>query len=223
MKWVHADASVSGFVSESLLLYRGQEDADWRLMPRIARLSVTTGFTDRENDLIEEFKLQGRSWIPNDVLNNPWDLLALAQHHGLKTRLLDWSSNPLVALWFAFEKESTVKKRSVWILEVSKDELADIHKGSPMNQGKTKAFKPSHITKRITAQAGWFTTHKYLDDKGKFIPLDRNNTYVTKLVRLDIDNEKREEILLVLDKLGINSSSLFPDLEGLTQYLNWRY
>jgi hypothetical protein len=223
INWIQIDVILSNPDDGNLTLYRGQEDSTWHLIPKIARPNVDETFVAKEERLLHEFKRQGRSWLAPDILSNPWDLLALAQHHGLKTRLLDWSSNPLVALWFAFYREADVKSRSVWLLGISEDELADIHNGLPNEQSKTKAFKPNHITRRITAQAGWFTTHRYVDTKGKFVALDNNASYRGKLVRLDFSNDLRSQILLSLDKLGVNASSLFPDLEGLTNYLNWKF
>src|SRR5579872_5540330 len=88
----------------TLILYRGQENSTWNLLPKIGRRGISTDFLSFEKSIISEFKRLGRTYLAADILNNEWDLLALAQHHGLPTRLLDWSTNPLVALWFAFAK-----------------------------------------------------------------------------------------------------------------------
>jgi len=92
-----------------------------------------------------------------------------------------------------------------------------------LSQEKTKAFKPNHITRRITAQSGWFTTHKYVIKKENFVPIDTQLAYVNKLTRLEFDNDLRDIILNRLDNFGINASSMFPDLDGLTAYLNWSH
>jgi hypothetical protein len=81
-------------------------------------------------------------------------------------------------LWFAFYKEYDVEARSVWLLKLANVDIVDIEVGTPYDQTSTKAFKPNHITRRITAQNGWFTTHKFIEDKlKKFIPLNRNRKY----------------------------------------------
>jgi hypothetical protein len=223
---VTINAQMSGEIESSnkteLTLYRGQGNSEWRLEPKIARTSIDGPFMIYERETIDEFIRLGRSLIPSHVLNNEWDLLAFAQHHGLKTRLLDWTTNPLVALWFAFNEEIKVKTRSVWVMFIEKDELADTKSGSPLSQPRTAAFKPNHISQWITAQSGWFTTHKYLDRAKKFNPLDAQSGYKDKLVRFDFKNLQRERILRTLDILGINSSSLFPDVDGLAAYLNWK-
>jgi hypothetical protein len=99
-----------------LLLFRGQKDSTWDLLPKIAREDfnfIGPNFLFKENELIDEFQRLSRPHINQDILLNQWDLLALAQHHGLPTRLLDWTSNPLVALYFAFvEKDDKVKDRN---------------------------------------------------------------------------------------------------------------
>ncbi|WP_256012664.1 FRG domain-containing protein [Desertivirga xinjiangensis] len=204
------------------LLYRGHLDAKWDLLPKIARLGLEAELPDWELSLMEEFKRFGRSHISTEILSNQWDTLAIAQHHGLPTRLLDWSSSPLVALWFAFREDIEVETRAVWLLGIDKNHIIDTNKGTPYQQKQTKVFKPGHITKRITAQHGWFTTHAFIEDNAKFIPLTTNKTYKQRLFKLEFSNSLRKEILIGLDVLGINGLTLFPDLDGLSNYLSWK-
>jgi hypothetical protein len=131
--------------NDVLVLYRGQEDSRWRLIPKIARGAIDDSFVKKEKDIVDEFKRLGRSFIPSDVINNSWDLLAIAQHHGLPTILLDWTTNPLVALWFAFWKDLDVETRAIWILVVTTEGIADTSSESPFAPVKTKAYKPNHM------------------------------------------------------------------------------
>lgn len=209
-------------IISDLTLYRGQANAEWQLEPRIVRNNIAESFDKSETDIINEFKRLGRSMLSHDILSNDWDLLAFAQHHGLRTRLLDWTTNPLIALWFTFWDDIDVEDRALWVLYLSDKDIADTDKGSPFTQQRTLAFKPNHVTQRITAQSGWFTTHKYVEGKEKFIPLEHNKSYKMKLEKLVFSNLLRIQFLERLDKLGINALSVFPDLNGLTQYLNWR-
>jgi hypothetical protein len=211
-------------ISDNFLLYRGQANSDWHLLPKIARkVVIKDNFLLEEKEILDEFKRIGRPYINSTILENEWDLLALAQHYGLATRLLDWSTNPLVALWFAFILEdTTITKRSVWLLILGKNEIVDTAKGTPFNQSKTKAFRPNHITNRITAQSGWFTTHKYVTKENNFFKLNSMSNYKDKLIKFEIQNSRRNDILKGLDMLGVNNFSLFPDLDGLARYLDWR-
>jgi hypothetical protein len=209
-----------------LLLYRGQKDATWDLLPRIARKELNLigpDFLKKEKDILSEFKRLSKPYLNSDLLSDNWDFLALAQHHGLPTRLLDWTTNPLVALFFAFqEKDDNIKQRKVWILAIKKEELADCKKTTPFTISKTVAFKPNHITQRLISQNGWFTVHKFNINTKRFVKLNENKLYKDQVFDLTINNKAREEILTRLDVLGINEFTLFPGLDGLSKYLIWK-
>lgn len=220
---ITATTNNKGIKDADVVLFRGQQNAEWNLLPKIARSKIKATFIEEEKSILEEFKRIGRAYINPVISQNSWDLLALAQHHGLPTRLLDWTTNPLVALWFAFYLESsTIQDRAIWVLILDKNELADTTQSTPFDQRKTVAFKPNHITNRITAQNGWFTTHKFVTKNNKFIKLDTNITYTKKILKMEIPNAERENILRVLDMMGINYFSIFPDLDGLAKYLEWK-
>lgn len=179
----------------NLTLYRGQANADWHLEPRISRTPKFIDTIKSETEILNEFKRLGRSMIPLDVLSNQWDLLAFAQHHGLKTRLLDWTTNPLIALWFAFNDNTNVKARSVWFMFLNESDIVDTADGSPFNQPRTMAFKPNHVTQRITAQNGWFTTHKFNNKHDRASRLEFVDDFRDNVFRIDIPNESRQDIL----------------------------
>jgi len=104
---------------------------------------------------------------------------------------------------------------------VKEKELADTSKGSPFQQEITKVFRPNHITKRIISQDGWFTVHKFVKDN-KIIPFNKHRIYNKRVFKFKIPENQRNDILKRLDAMGVNSFSLFPDLEGLSSYLKWK-
>lgn len=98
----------------------------------------------------------------------------------------------------------------VWCFPFGNDDIADQSKDSPFEGDRTKFFQPRHITKTIAAQDGWFTVHKFTD--GQFISLDKNRAYKHNLLKLRIPKEKVASIRNQLSLIGVNDSTMFPDL-----------
>jgi len=214
----------------SELLFRGQT-ADFPLVPKIGRLPFrkeSDGKIQTEKMILEEFK---RGILPLSEFqpNNNWDLLALAQHHGLPTRLLDWSTSALIGLWFAVSNPPMMDAKRkpfngiVWVFAPqSLDYQIDTSKADPLNNNVTKVFKSSIISRRIAAQSGVFTCHKILETN-KFVVFENHKSYRRKLMRINIKSGDFPEIRKQLNMLGINYASVFPDIDGFCKHLEWKY
>lgn len=98
--------------------FRGHSDSSWKLEPKLKRKEFLNNFkiVDVESALINDFILYYILHDKNET--KKWETLIKMQHHGVATRLLDWSESALVALFFAIEKWNTVKNPPcVWVLK----------------------------------------------------------------------------------------------------------
>ncbi|MCL2154195.1 MAG: FRG domain-containing protein [Leptospirales bacterium] len=206
--------------NKSDLIFRGQS-IDKPLLPKIARLKLKGERKNIEYLIFKDFK---RGAIPHVEFKpeNDWDWLALAQHHGLPTRLLDWTYSALTALWFSVEKVAENDMGVVWILAGEVDDFnVDTDSTSPFANEETKIFRSSVITRRISAQAGLFTVHEI--NNGEVIYLEDNQGYKDKLTKITIKNNHFAQIRKKLQMLGVNNSTIFPHIDGLCKHLEWRY
>ena len=205
-----------------LLIFRGQP-CDKPLLPKIARLvSEVSDIKQFEKKTFSEFKRKCLPYLKTPITND-WDLLAIAQHFTLPTRLLDWTENPLTALWFACQHDNPKDVNGVvWMFDVPEVDVVSVqNKQSPFDGNRTRVFKPNHITERITSQAGWFTVHKYIDENKKFISLENNKIYSSELTKFIIPSKLFAECRVKLSKMGINYATVFPDMEGLCRHIEW--
>jgi hypothetical protein len=208
--------------TEEFILYRGQP-LDKPLLPKIARYNVPD-VRKVECEMLEDFKSRSLHLIEHYPANS-WDWLALAQHHGMATRLLDWSENPLNALWFSMIELQNIKQDHsvVWGFNVPREDV--IRSGAdtdPFRVGGTKVFKPNHITKRISAQFGWFTIHEQNADN-TFEPFEKNKDYSDRLFKIKIESHSFRECKKRLHHYGINSATMYPDIDGLAKYVEWLF
>lgn len=205
-----------------LYLFRGQPK-DEPLIPKVGRYSFIEDVPATETRLLDEFKRRSRSML-SATIKNKWDLLAVAQHSGLATRLLDWSDSPLAGLWFAVrDLELPTTEGVLWVFNVPEEDIvARGAKDAPFEGERTRVFQPYHIARTIVAQGGWFTVHKYMSGEKKFIPLEKNKLYKDGLTKLTVLRKDFVPLARTLDRCGINASSMFPEQSGLCEYLNWK-
>jgi len=208
---------------DQFTLYRGQ-GIDKALLPKIARYEVKDVETI-EQEMLEDFKRRS-TYLIDYHPGNSWDWLALAQHHGMATRLLDWSENPLIALWFSMATKSDIIDADytvVWGFKVpSRDLVANTEQMDSIKQGTIKVFKPDHITKRITAQFGWFTVHTANHEK-HFVSFEQSHEYSKHLFKIKVNSNCFSECKKRLHNYGINSASMYPDIDGLAKHVEWLY
>lgn len=204
-------------------LFRGQSHNN-PLLPNICRNNSLEDTTELERKMLEDFKRRSALLIKKEFTTD-WEWLVYAQHFGLKTRLLDWTSNPLIALWFACENPKTLNTDSyLYIFSCDNNMRININKKtSPFDIRSTKVLKPMLNNERIVAQYGWFTAHAYSKRAGRFVRLESNKKTKEYLTEIKIPVAIKKEILRKLSVFGVNSGAVFPDVNGLSLHLNWEY
>ncbi|MBL7847748.1 MAG: FRG domain-containing protein [Cyclobacteriaceae bacterium] len=217
--------------TEDTVLFRGQ-NSDKPLIPKVGRIKYRNGnILHNERVLFREFKRLSVPYI-TVVPKNPWEWLTLAQHHGLPTRLLDWTINPLAALWFAVEKPSNNLNNKetrgvVWMFSPNDNEIINLDiiesskRPDPFSIPRTQLFQPSVVSNRVTTQLGWFSVHRLDATNNKFISFETNKNYKNRLVKFVIEPKYFSDLRSDLDRFGVNKASLFPDLDALSSHITW--
>lgn len=191
--------------------FRGVCNAEYQLIPKIGRTTATIIPDHAEKDILKEFARLAAPYIetnPDDI----WQWLALAQHHGLSTRLLDWTHNPLTAMFFAVE-QAVPADACIYALNRggTVHHIKPAEDKDPFNIRGVRIFQPRHVTRRIVAQAGIFTVHENPKE-----PYDADD-----ITKYTISSAACPRILERLAQFGINRATLFPDLDGVAKYLDW--
>lgn len=195
-------------------IFRGQRQ-HWALKPSVGR---SGGYNAaRELQLFNEFRRLSNPMVDRSQMTSDWDWLFLAQHHGLPTRLLDWTTNPLVAAYFACQPSPNGKRMgeiiAVEISNVGIFSETEITEG-PFAIDKTKFIFPTVVAPRISAQRGLFSVHT---DPAK------NWILRGKTDRHTILADDKASFLDFLFGLGVDAAMVMADLDGLSTNLSWRY
>lgn len=198
-------------------LFRGQSNIDWQLIPKAGRIQYIS--VDNGMSSFNEWSKLAVAYYPNLPIDD-WERLAIAQHHGLATCFLDWTFNPLVALYYACAENDLVDG-AVYCFAPEHF----VREGRRPSLEKLKftgvVFAPNAITPRILNQKSVFTVHLPSNSSLLVKPHHKLNNQ-TNLTKLVIPSKLKLDILKMLNDFGINSVTLFPDLEGLSQFINWK-
>lgn len=190
-------------------LFRGQANSNWPVIPKAGRLP----YVDRHDlDYLESWKRKASEYIKVKPANE-WEWMAIAQHHGLPTRLLDWSYNPLVAAFFACLSEPDVDAIIYCLLPYWK---IVPEKAEPGKHNHIAKYKPNMVASRIGLQSGLFTAHPKPD-----ITLTDGLDQKDKLESHTIKSSYKKQMLFELNHYGVNRLTLMGDLDGLSAHMCW--
>ncbi len=199
------DRAIDGISKTALC--RGVSNHEYPLLPSLFRHADVESADVREHNLMWVFKTHAKAHLDSLPVNEiEW--MVIAQHHGLPTRLLDWSLSPLVACFFAVQSLSS-DNAAIYVYDIGKFRKEEEIEPNKLND--IVAFFPSHGTKRVTAQSGMFTIH----------PTKNMKLESESIKKILIPASKKKYFLEKLVKYGIHQGTIFPDLDGLSNYIRY--
>lgn len=221
------------------LWFRGVADESWPLLPSIQRSK------DRimcEKYIINDFYIKARQVIENSPPKKNYAAwISLMQHFGLPTRMLDWSSSPLIASFFAVEKyeEYFETDAAIWVLTpgllnrkegfgtciypVDADTAQKMLRPAFKKQRRTTSVDDKILAclstennLRMYSQQANFTIHNSLKRLEDICDDDT-------LYKIIIPKDSRRSFLTNLEIFGITESFVYPDLEHISNDLKRQY
>lgn len=222
-----------GLHSDSSWVFRGLGDVDFPLLSGAGR---TRKFEETsERSILEIFERRATEFLDLSGMSE-WDKLALAQHHGLPTRLLDWTTNPLVAAYFATSASPAQRAfvgadgRTHHAVPALIDVAARIvafrvrtrmvidAKGDadPFARQTIGFVLPRSVTTRIVTQGGLFSYHP--DPASPWTQPLSDARHI-----FDIAGNMRSFFQRRLFYLGIDAQRIMGGLDGIGRRLQWQY
>jgi len=198
-----------GQKSGCIMYFRGQV-CDWPLRPSLARESVTEQERARESECFERLA----EILPGV---NDWERATIAQHYGVPTRLLDWSENPLVGLYFALDdRDSDDEDGVIWVFKdrttVAKDVATLRDANGPRRLKYPRPYRAwkdlQWAIPRTKAQRGSLTSQPDLSKAFNEQNFDQNTQSLEKST---IPKHSKKQLRKQLEIVGITEERLFPD------------
>jgi hypothetical protein len=199
------------YIEPRRFLFRGQGDANYKLVSSFDRSYANLDLTDRVrkyNRVSSHFFELYKKRLKKDA--SVEEMLSAAQHYGMPTRLLDWTSNPFVAAYFAFSGAALRNQMrgsvAIWAID-TKSKL--IHTDLGLN------IFPASGNDRADVQKGFFTNLTGLFDNLEAYVESSSEQPEPTLTRFIISVSEARRAFSYLNAVGFNSFTLFPDTFGL--------
>lgn len=225
-----------------------QVEAEYQVLRSFYRLADQRGLevpisSKVRSNLAQEFNIRSmdnhnsnEQWLPDDLL----ETAALAQHYGIPTRLLDWTYDIYVALYFAF-RGAIKKDNNLVIWALNKEYLSFLK--PTVNRVNVEFITPHYAgNPNLNAQKGLFThwpitiPSKMVEmqdmHKGKVVLTDRTpldelinkqinpeDTSINILKKFVLPCSEATKGCILLDKLGYDSARIFPGYDGVAEQL----
>lgn len=229
------------------LWYRGHSKTSYRLQPFIHRTKTaqdSVSIEAMEKSVYADFSR--RSPLFDTHRRDIWDLLFLMQHYRAPTRLLDWTSSPLVALFFALMDGRDEEDAVVWCIDpaawnaVVLQDISEAPRIFTTDERLVGQYHPNFAEKsnrneplaiqgimnnpRINAQKGRFVIFgsepKPLEEFAKEYKVKVGSEVLSRIV---LGKSTKVDVLRDLESYGITYSTIFPDLEGLAVEIRRQY
>ncbi|HEX6987429.1 MAG TPA: FRG domain-containing protein [Planctomycetaceae bacterium] len=238
-------ASLSARDTDDRLIHRGQAGEDWTLKTRLARaVEEWRGEPDFESlialeeRLLGSFQKRAHLFLPETYLpppDRPLAWMALMQHHGCPTRLLDWTRSFYVALYIAVS-DYPDKDGLVWVLRptllaqtrppIENPSVLDFdeeafreHCCREPGMRWVSTLSPSLLSDRMHAQQGLFLFSNDPTADLVDLPADDSGGGEPDRIKVVIGRDLKPAVRQVLLRMNLTAAALFPGIDGLGRLL----
>lgn len=247
-----ADATDEPPPDKPVFWFRGHGLDSYKLKPSLYRhpkISDVSSLIELEWGLIKQFKARSVPYIPYNYRGDDYDMLHtmfVMQHYGVPTRLLDWTENPFIALFFALSDSNEKRPPDneddsvVWMLDPVKWNQSSLENDAEpgiitIPDSRANGYRPvesftrfrknnpvaitgTHNSPRIVAQRGTFTIFGKRSDPMEHLFVEKNWDD-SMLVKIKIPYSKSDTLLIELMNRGFTDATVYPDLVGLSSEL----
>ena len=224
--------------------FRGHVSLQWPLVPSLSRRLQQFSpeprlWPLREARAMRIFRRKAHIYLDDrSALDDDLRCLALMQHHGAATRLLDFTKSPFVAAFFALESAArdvavfALNTPALWHAVPDFDISLTRSQIDPRVPGNFERYfasnrmpllwfgEPSVMDARLVAQSGLFVLPGVLDQPLDVI-LDGYGGSEQLLTQFILPLDMRDEAMRALYRMNVTYATLFPDLDGLARSVSY--